>query len=223
MADYPIERALQHLNNSGIVKENNALYQAIKELINAARSGQEVTNQILNPEGGSTVKPAFAPRNSTYLTATNQVPFLPRSVQLIAGSGITFDDSIKNVRKISAGFKWAFNNTVTDAQFKALPSGAYIELVPAPGIGKCIIPQWAYMQINAITPYTNVDPRDLHGQLGIAYGDWSIDCFNMYEWFDGSSARFMLMPAHQLPNAAELFDRYIDTTYVTPPENMPLK
>mgnify|MGYP000299480130 CR=1 FL=1 len=222
MADYPIDTALHHLNNSGIVRTNNALYQTIKELINAARSTQVVVNTIVNPTGGSSPTPAFAGINNTYLTATNQVPLLPYSVQLLAGTGITFDDSVINQRTInSAGGVHQFFGTVNNTNFKSLPT-TFIELVTAPGAGKTIVPLWAMIYVDSTAgAYTNVDAGSQAG-LTIAYGDWDVDCFNFMP-FDGASRRMGLQPINAVPDAAALFAAYPDQTNLFLEENKPLK
>ncbi|HEX7936770.1 MAG TPA: hypothetical protein VF573_27365 [Paraburkholderia sp.] len=118
---------------------------------------------------------------------------------------------------------WAFTDSITDAQFKALPS-TYIEIVPTPGPGKTLVPQWAYIQINAgAGAYTNVDAGNDKG-ISIAYGEWVGDAFDyMSKFWTGASARHMFVPMHFIPDAAVLLAAYGDQSQVFLPEDLPLK
>lgn len=72
-----ITRALGWLNQSGIQTKDNALYQAIKALIN--------NSTTIN----TTVVGQTASLEATYLTFTTQLAILPNSRQLTAGFGIS--------------------------------------------------------------------------------------------------------------------------------------
>lgn len=167
-------------------------------------------------------EPIGAPIDATYLTSTDESARLPNSRQLLAGSGITFDDSIPNERTVSAnGFSWAFI-TVNNADFLTLPT-TFIDVVPAPGANKVLVPLWAYINVDAAAgAYGNVDPPTTSG-LTVAYGDWNIDCFNfMWGWAGLSEAQF-LYPIHRIPDATTLFNGYADRSEVYLAVNYPMK
>lgn len=61
--------------------------------------------------------------------------------------------------------------TINDSDFKTLPSTA-IEIIPAPGVGKIILPISFYAKLNASAgQYTNLDPAS--NVLNIGWGDSS--------------------------------------------------
>jgi hypothetical protein len=213
------DRLLAVLNSARIQQSQPALYQTIKGLIDYAKQNQTETNGAVAENTDNINAVSLA----TFLTATNQAALLLNSRQLLAGIGVSFDDTVANQRTInSTGFHWTFNNSITNTQFKALPS-TYIELVPTPGAGKVLVPHWAYIQINAGTPYTNVDTSSLSG-ISIAYGDWDEDCFTFTFGFTGASHRQYFQPAQAVPNAAELlFPSYPPKAYVFMKEDAPLK
>jgi hypothetical protein len=144
MANFPINQILQVLNNASIQQKQPAIYQAIKQLIEASRNNQTalvtvqsaVNSQLTNsltfgtaadranykPQttagslvfffetdtqelyvfAGNAWYPVGASPLATYLTATDESSILPNSRQLLAGTGITFNDTVANKRTISA-------------------------------------------------------------------------------------------------------------------------
>lgn len=63
----------------------------------------ETDTQILYGFTGSDWEQIAASAFATYLTADDETVGLPNSLQLLAGTNITFDDSVPNQRTISAG------------------------------------------------------------------------------------------------------------------------
>lgn len=104
-----LDRLLTWLNQSGIQTNNNSLYQVIKTLIQAAQEFQNETNDAINPPsgGGGLV-------NQHYLTHQNDLATLPQSRQLLAGTGITFDDTVFGERTIDAGGTAGYWTLLTD-------------------------------------------------------------------------------------------------------------
>lgn len=156
MADYPVERALAHLNKTGLQSKDPALYQTIKELINASRNGQTELGQTTTVINNNISSNA----NATYITSTDQTPVLPNSRQLLAGTNITFDDSITGERTVNCSGISSFSGTITDAQFKALPSTPIlIGPIPSPGTRiKPISGTWIIDTLGGA--YTNIDTAD---------------------------------------------------------------
>jgi len=83
-------------------KTDNALYQTVVVLVDRLTQLQGDINEELeklSPDGaGSTT----ASKLASYHTKFNEVVVLPNSVQLLAGAGIAFNDTIPNQRTISA-------------------------------------------------------------------------------------------------------------------------
>ena len=83
------------LDNSKLQLTNNALYQTIFLLIQRiTRSRDLLLNQL--EEGDELLS------NRTFLTAADEVAFLPFSRELLAGKAVTFDDSVANERTVNA-------------------------------------------------------------------------------------------------------------------------
>jgi len=92
------ERLYAKLNNTKLQATNPSLWELIKELIRLlVQFARAVTGAV---NSNSDFLDGFA--NRTYLTTNNESPYLPFSRQLLAGAGITFDDSITNQRTINA-------------------------------------------------------------------------------------------------------------------------
>jgi len=168
MADYPIERALAHLNQTGLARTSNSLYQTIKELINASRSNQETINQSSVVINQTIVSNA----NATYVTSTNQTAVLPNSRALTAGSNVTLDTATPGELIINVpNAPLIAEVTLTDAQIKALPTTGGI-VVPAPVAGNYYRLVDVDYEITIVSPYTNIDPTyaDLHASYSsVAY------------------------------------------------------
>lgn len=94
-----LNRLIQWLNASTLQTTNNPLYQVIKALIEATRQLQdEIAATIAEVEDSIPGDISEA----TFLTTGAEVGDLPNSRQLIAGTNITFDDSVANERTINA-------------------------------------------------------------------------------------------------------------------------
>lgn len=106
------------LNKAGLATKNPPLHQAVKTIIdrlqkwraNVVSNFSTITNNIANindtisNSGGSGGLQADIDKlkAADYATVADDHTLLPNSRQLIAGTNITFDDSIANQRKISA-------------------------------------------------------------------------------------------------------------------------
>ena len=83
------------LDNSKIQLDNNALYQTIFLLIQRITRARDLLLKELK-EGDELLS------NRTFLTVDDEVAFLPFSRQLLAGDGVTFDDTIAGERTVNA-------------------------------------------------------------------------------------------------------------------------
>src|SRR5688572_13833455 len=93
-----LDRLQAQLLTSGLSQKNNALYQVIDQLIKALRQGiDEVDSSITG--GGSGGGGGLL--NQSFLTINNDLATLVNSRRLLAGFGITFDDSIGGIRTIA--------------------------------------------------------------------------------------------------------------------------
>lgn len=92
------ERLYAKLNNTKLQTTNPPAWELVKELIRLLVQFAKAVTGTVN--GQTTVLEGF--RLRTYLTTANEASFFPNSRQLLAGSGITFDDTISNVRTINA-------------------------------------------------------------------------------------------------------------------------
>jgi hypothetical protein len=86
-----------------------AAYQVIQELINRTTSLNQTNVDMANAnqEQNITIVRSIdsgveSAKSQTYLTVGPETGDLPSSVQLLAGTGITFDDSVQNRRTINA-------------------------------------------------------------------------------------------------------------------------
>lgn len=122
---------------------DSALYQTVQVLIERLTQFQGVTLEEVADINNSISKTnkviidITADKQATYLTATGEAFALPNSRQLIAGSGITFDDSVTNERTISSsgsgGLGTHYDAPLSDGDLVAA------ELIFA--AGECIIVQ----------------------------------------------------------------------------------
>ena len=129
LADVDFNSLLVSLNNSKLQTQNPALYQTIDLLIRKLRQQQLNINQTFRSVIGdvevldlpfdivSIIEIINQLINATYLTAENESSILSFSRQLLAGTGITFDDTIPNERTISStGGAGSFIPMVNGAQ-----------------------------------------------------------------------------------------------------------
>jgi hypothetical protein len=100
MALPDISRLLAILNTSGISSKQNPLYQTLFELIKAVQqSNKEFADKLgISSSGNSSTLD-----NKTYLTVNNELVSLPNSRKLLAGSNVSFDDSVGGERTIDVG------------------------------------------------------------------------------------------------------------------------
>lgn len=93
-----LDRLRTWLSQTGTQKSNQPLYQLLFYLVEATRELQgTVTANAEEASGGITEL-----SDLDLLTHNDESAALPNSRQLVAGTGITFDDSIANQRIISA-------------------------------------------------------------------------------------------------------------------------
>jgi len=116
---------------------NNALYQTIFNLIEKVRQARDVTlgtieNIIVSITniGDTIIIIGNLIRLAPFLTWDADVLNLPNSRQLLAGTGITFDDTVANERTISSTGGGAWKPVTTGAE--------PIQLV-SDGIGQCVM------------------------------------------------------------------------------------
>lgn len=93
MATTPLDRLKSQLLTSGIQQENNALYQVVVQLIDYLRDNINTVDALVNGPTGITPPGGGGILNASYLTKNLEQPLLPNSKQLVAGSGIQFNDS----------------------------------------------------------------------------------------------------------------------------------
>lgn len=215
-------RILTVLNTAGISRSDPAIYQAIASLIQYARENQASNDTAIAAASSGSSNIA---NNGSFLTWTNQASSFLNSRELLAGTGVTFDDTVANKRTINASAEipvhWVWKDNLTDTEFKALPS-TYIELVATPGSNKTLVPLWAYFLFLAFSgSYTNVDPPSQAG-LTIAYGDWDVDCYGFIP-FTGAPVGAMLLPMLVVPDAAALAAQYPGQNKVFLATDKPLK
>jgi hypothetical protein len=100
------------LQTSGLQQRDNALFQVINQLITFLDQFQNTTVASIGSGGSGG---SFASKNATYLTASNQVALLPQSRELLAGTNVSFDDSVVNQRTV--------NVSVSDQDFVVMSDG----------------------------------------------------------------------------------------------------
>lgn len=87
---------------------DNSLYQTVQVLIDRLTQYQgfvetNIIQQIDEAIGGVTPPTGdFATKEATYLTTDDETTDLPNSVQILAGTNITFDTSVSNQLTISS-------------------------------------------------------------------------------------------------------------------------
>lgn len=95
MPNTRLDRLKSQLLTSGMAQKNNALFQVIDQLIGSV---QEINNNLENLD--ITIPDSAGP-DFTYITSTDESADLPNSRNLIAGTNITFDDSVANARTVN--------------------------------------------------------------------------------------------------------------------------
>jgi hypothetical protein len=100
------------LNNTGLQQKDPALYQVISQLIKAIRQSISATQgQIVNPSSGLSSR--------TFITKNNETAALPNSWQLLAGIGVTFDDTTPH--------QLVLNTSGVDREWSVLTDGDLLE------------------------------------------------------------------------------------------------
>ena len=135
----PPKKQPQFADLKGILAQyrepDNALYQTVQLIIERLDQLRDTTNDAIS-RGDDETKKKSAPVGATYLTTEDETFNLPQSVQLLAGTGITFDDSLPNTRVISSlggGASNHYDSPLTDGNIDET------ELIFASG--NCIIVQ----------------------------------------------------------------------------------
>lgn len=90
---------------------DHATYQTIQILIERLQRFQNIINELLDPEDPDS---PIAGKFETYITSENESASLPNSRQLIAGTGITLDDSVVNELTISSTAGNVYDSPLTD-------------------------------------------------------------------------------------------------------------
>lgn len=89
------------LLNSGIQKENAQLFQVINSLIDYLRKTSTEVAVVASSSGSSPTDITFI-EDARFLTSADESVNFPNSRQLLAGTNITFDDTVANRRTINA-------------------------------------------------------------------------------------------------------------------------
>lgn len=100
-----LDRLKSQLMDSGLQQKDNPLFQVVNQLISYLRQLQGFTNDSV-----TNLNNTSAPKILDYLTWTDESIKLPNSRNLLAGTGIAFDDSVLHERKISIsniGISWS--------------------------------------------------------------------------------------------------------------------
>lgn len=99
------DRLKNKLASAKVRQDDYTLYQVIESLIDYIRQMQTATGEVII-SGNVDVSNIL---NSTLLTDDDESTLFPNSRQLLAGSGISFDDSIagqRTLNNISLGSEW---------------------------------------------------------------------------------------------------------------------
>ena len=96
-----LDTLLIALNATGLQKKDQQLYDFLKRLIAGT---QQINSSVLSLESSSSSSSSSSgiTGDEEFLTASDETATLPNSRELLAGTGITFDDSVSNERTISA-------------------------------------------------------------------------------------------------------------------------
>lgn len=103
-----LDRLKSQLLSSGLQQENFALFQVINQLIDVLRD-EIATTQAALGSGSPVIPPPPIPLPLATFLTKNIEPGLPNSRQVIAGSGIQFNDSPGNRRVISSAIPFVID------------------------------------------------------------------------------------------------------------------
>lgn len=95
-----LDRLRAQLSATGLKDREPALYQVIDQLIQFVRQSRDSTLEVI---GGGTSGGGGLAQNSLSFLTTNPEATLSNSRRVMAGSNVTFDDSVPGIRTISAG------------------------------------------------------------------------------------------------------------------------
>jgi len=136
----PSKKQPQFADLKGILsqskKTDNALYQTVQVLIERLSQLQEILNEDISTiQDPTNPLSNVAPKTASYHTKFDDRAVLPNSIQLLAGLGITFDDSVVGKRTInsSGGLGNHYDAPLTD--------GHLVEAELIFAAGECIIVQ----------------------------------------------------------------------------------
>lgn len=89
-----LDRLQAQLLVSGLQQTNPALYQVIWQLIKSTKDTLTALSELATGSGGVL-------SDATFLTYDSEIPSLPSSKELIAGTAVSFDDSVFGQRIIN--------------------------------------------------------------------------------------------------------------------------
>jgi hypothetical protein len=133
------------LNNTHLMQRDNPLYQFCAELLKRVGKFQgDIADQVKTNTtaidtitgggggGGTPITPG-ADVNSDFLTWSDESSSLPNSRNLVAGTGVSFDDTVANIRTINVPGMAYYDSPLTD--------GDVLETDLIFAAGDCIIVQ----------------------------------------------------------------------------------
>ena len=138
----PSKKQPQFADLKGILsqskKTDNALYQTVQVLIERLSQLQEILNEDISTiQDPTNPLSNVAPKTASYHTKFDDRAVLPNSIQLLAGLGITFDDSVIGKRTISSTGSGGLGNHYDSP----LTDGHLVEAELIFAAGECIIVQ----------------------------------------------------------------------------------
>lgn len=107
-----LDRLLTQLNGTGMQSSNNRLYQFLQQLLTFLRGIETSLNAQTTSNSGS----LSSIISRTFLTSTSEVITLPNSRELLAGTNVTFDDSIAGQKTVNATGEVTATGTLTANQ-----------------------------------------------------------------------------------------------------------
>lgn len=113
----------------------NALYQTVQLIIQRLDQVKQVVEEQIAAlqDAVTNILANVAPKTASYHTKNNETAVLPNSVQLLAGPGIIFDDSVPHKRTIKTDLASHYDCPLSD--------GDLIEASIIFAAGECVIVQ----------------------------------------------------------------------------------